>query len=591
MPFAPLLAMPLDKSADSFGQGSIDTRNDLSDQYLTFDALNVDDSVYLSAPESMHLVSKVKGSDSASSENKMWKDVAGQKHAPSPRGEPLQTERAASLHHKLIGNIVQFKDSGRAAGPNFEMLSLEKISLRSPRLKTPPSPPELLIAEKTKSAQRILQGFHKPFQNEKQNKVLRKSTSPIRKATCPAKMRRSQYGDGNNHNWGQQLDSDAPKFDFGFQNTPLSPPPSCRVSESSESNSQMMAATQQNNSSYAWDPPISEQYAYRDAEDIESPLTTPPADMTTFQQSNMQNTSTNNMTYTTSHRDQSSTQWMQTPMNSDYTLQTSTPYIEEPESPIWWEDAATTPLLEPAPPAYPRQNLQSMQLQADLVYNTNELALSPSNMPSGLMIQMPNTPTGTSFVVATSPMNSQQGYFMPAAASSGLQPHQALHSQPQSYAPPIRSEKPHQSHSHSHSNSHSHSHSHSKTEPLRKSPPPRARSSSTHVSKKSHRSSSSSHHSKREHGQSSSKTSKSSTPKVAVGNFVNFTPKDSNKILTGVAPSGSSKTKARREREAAEKTRRLSKAAVKAVRDAGGSIDTLVEEGIFDEADEDEDEV
>ena len=52
--------------------------------------------------------------------------------------------------------------------------------------------------------------------------------------------------------------------------------------------------------------------------------------------------------------------------------------------------------------------------------------------------------------------------------------------------------------------------------------------------------------------------------------FVNFTPEDSRKILTGVAPSGSSKTKARREREAAERRRKLSQAAMKAVLEAGG---------------------
>ncbi|KAI4216728.1 MAG: hypothetical protein LQ349_009088, partial [Xanthoria aureola] len=42
--------------------------------------------------------------------------------------------------------------------------------------------------------------------------------------------------------------------------------------------------------------------------------------------------------------------------------------------------------------------------------------------------------------------------------------------------------------------------------------------------------------------------------------FVNFTPHDSKRILTGVAPSGSSKTKARREQEANEKKRKLSAA-------------------------------
>ncbi|KAF1993636.1 hypothetical protein P154DRAFT_582599 [Amniculicola lignicola CBS 123094] len=63
--------------------------------------------------------------------------------------------------------------------------------------------------------------------------------------------------------------------------------------------------------------------------------------------------------------------------------------------------------------------------------------------------------------------------------------------------------------------------------------------------------------------------------------FVNFTPDDSKKILTGVAPSGSSKTKARREKEAQEKRRKLSQAAVRAVVEAGGDLDRLKEEGLL----------
>jgi hypothetical protein len=57
--------------------------------------------------------------------------------------------------------------------------------------------------------------------------------------------------------------------------------------------------------------------------------------------------------------------------------------------------------------------------------------------------------------------------------------------------------------------------------------------------------------------------------------FVNFTPEDSQKLLTGVAPSGSSKTKARREQEAREKRRKLSEAALLAVRRAGGDVEAL----------------
>lgn len=80
-------------------------------------------------------------------------------------------------------------------------------------------------------------------------------------------------------------------------------------------------------------------------------------------------------------------------------------------------------------------------------------------------------------------------------------------------------------------------------------------------------------HSRRKSSQSSHGSARA-PPSGNVG-FVNFTPDDSRKILTGVAPSGSSKTKARREKEAADKRRKLSLAAVKAVMEAGGDVDRL----------------
>ena len=51
--------------------------------------------------------------------------------------------------------------------------------------------------------------------------------------------------------------------------------------------------------------------------------------------------------------------------------------------------------------------------------------------------------------------------------------------------------------------------------------------------------------------------------------FHNFTPQDGSRILSGVAPSGSSKTKARREKEALEKRRRLSELAIQHVQGLG----------------------
>ncbi|KAF2850082.1 hypothetical protein T440DRAFT_518570 [Plenodomus tracheiphilus IPT5] len=92
-----------------------------------------------------------------------------------------------------------------------------------------------------------------------------------------------------------------------------------------------------------------------------------------------------------------------------------------------------------------------------------------------------------------------------------------------------------------------------------------------------------SHHQRASHSSTASSRRKSSngssqsSRQASTGGsgFVNFTPDDSRKILTGVAPSGSSKTKARREKEAADKRRKLSQAAMKAVMEAGGDIDSL----------------
>lgn len=57
--------------------------------------------------------------------------------------------------------------------------------------------------------------------------------------------------------------------------------------------------------------------------------------------------------------------------------------------------------------------------------------------------------------------------------------------------------------------------------------------------------------------------------------FVNFTPRDASKLLSDVAPSGSSKTRARREQEARERRKKLSEAALQAVRRAGGDVEAL----------------
>lgn len=90
----------------------------------------------------------------------------------------------------------------------------------------------------------------------------------------------------------------------------------------------------------------------------------------------------------------------------------------------------------------------------------------------------------------------------------------------------------------------------------------------------------------RAHGRSKSSASpprQSMRDAPSSGNlgFVNYGPDDSKRILTGVAPSGSSKTKARREKEARERQRRMNEAAQRAVMEAGGDVSALERSGLF----------
>ncbi|KAI2467410.1 hypothetical protein F4781DRAFT_311310 [Annulohypoxylon bovei var. microspora] len=63
--------------------------------------------------------------------------------------------------------------------------------------------------------------------------------------------------------------------------------------------------------------------------------------------------------------------------------------------------------------------------------------------------------------------------------------------------------------------------------------------------------------------------------------FCNYTPSDKKVLMNGVAPSGSSKTKARREREAQEHKRQMGEAYMQAIRAAGGDVDKLRQNGFF----------
>jgi hypothetical protein len=670
MSFVPQAACPYDQESDLFGQGFVDPcNNDFFEQYLTFESIDNDNASYpvLPAPT---LTVKSNGAGTQSAGTSSASRDEGSSHInlqepPNKSWDLTQKQSSPRLLSSTECDPFSSEDKGRAASPDRDTLTLERISLERIRLQSPtltplspslPSSPKSSVVELVEASARrksrfldsvsktlnipkirrgvglpegqhrspirkLTQGLDTHHLNHVRSPSRKVTTgaevhfssptrSPIRKSTSPAKMMRSsQYSEQNLQEWSARLASEASKFDFGFQNSsgPLSPPPSARVSDSSDSSNTMMATSNSTHSQFSWDQPA-QQYATRGPTDLHTPLTTPTTGTHGFtheQGSSGQDAS--NMMYpgTPQHTHQQrhvSTSWAAPQLGSDFHQYSAPPsafvqesdiYSSEPgpdAPPIWWGNASAAPMSHPSPASFPRASQQdtkslALQLQTELAFNANELALSPSNMPQGLMIQLPHSPVHQSFVVSSTPMTSTQAQsYFPAPPS---------HSHPQGrrytsahIIPPPDPNSPHMYNQQTMRKSRSRGDIHESPSPRSGSRTPsfsiqkrRSASQIRHVSRKN-----SEHHLGGIGGGATPKTPKGGrTPKMGSGfvDFVNFTPQDSTKILTGVAPSGSSKTKARREKEAMEKRRRLSQAAMRAVQAAGGSIEGLVEEGLF----------
>jgi hypothetical protein len=292
----------------------------------------------------------------------------------------------------------------------------------------------------------------------------------------------------------------------------------------------------------------------------------------------------------------------------------------------------TAPMPQ-APQGYSRNhhNTKSLalQLQNELVYNANELAMSPSSH-AGMMMNMPPSPTHAGqppYIVPANLRHQRSNQYFSHEAPPPIPAHHAANgtiSSPQKLSmpnsagflsSPMRKSRSRQQAEYDHSpcsspvNTSRHLPQHMQSTPslhnaystpnfsaplgnmngvslnvtksrsvARKQSEPAMGSHHRHAHSHSHSHS----HAERPAKPSSSRgrghqRSKSGGSAAAAGGieFCNFTPQDSNKILSGVAPSGSSKTKARREKEAMERRRRLSQAAVRAITKAGGDVDDL----------------
>jgi hypothetical protein len=534
-----------------FDQTYEELGSDFFDQFLTFSPLESDAEAYPELSYSTYL--DVNDSYSGGTSLDSTDDEA--KHAiidTNWQGESWAfTQDEASLH-SVQGNAFYAELSGRAAVSDSELLSLEGITLDSPQItgyshnSLPSSPsPNATLLERRKN--RLVESLSKTVRKAT-GSIDKRLRSPIRKSTSSPAMKRSHSNQTDN--WSQKLALDATKFSFDFEKSipPLTPPPSAQASAfpadlGSAGTKQVSLTGFSDNSHLSKSIVLASVY--------DTPLATPTLDATCTRSANFQQPSSDFFPITPQPQNVSAS-WSQIPGSSEFSAyEASTLFPADIDTPVWWNHAATTPVAQPSPSSFhsnPQRATKSlaMQLQNGLSYRGNELAFDPSIMASGLMIQMPDLAAQQSFVMGPSPM-MRQGYF----SASRSQPHYNAANRQRAHAP---SRQPQSS------------------SPIRKSRSGSSDSDSPsptfHIRKRK-----------------SPKNNKNSTPRTpstpGAVDFVNYTPSDSRKILTGVAPSGSSKTKARREKEALEKRRKLSQAAMRAVRDAGGDIESLVEQGLF----------
>ncbi|TGO51283.1 hypothetical protein BOTNAR_0362g00070 [Botryotinia narcissicola] len=480
-------------------------------------------------------------------------------------------------------NLFYAELSGRAAISDSDLLSLEDISLQPPRIEawshpSLPTTPAPAASTRKKSRVEALANTLKKA-STKSEKSLR---SPIRKShTNSTNVPRgsTSLGKMSRETMRRKLALDSSKFGFNpHHESSMSPPQSARMSNAPEYTSSLKKIQKTVVSEDSWTGMPQDLQFPSKPTDYNTPLSTPNLDSKHTPEMRYHQSSSNGSMYPITPKSQQvSASWSHVPGSNFSSIGASSGCpveVEADGNSLWWNHASTTSMAQPSPNTL-HQNSQratknlAFHLQNELSYNSNEM-----NMAQGLMISMPESMPQQSFVVESSPM-LQQGYFNTSADGGGPQPHTPYHTH--NGASRTHSHSHYSHHSPSSRKSHQHSHSHHYSNPR----PRKTRTGSSGSESPSLKSSPTFHVRKQRKSKNRNTSPRTPTSGRGMVDFVNYTPDDSRKILTGVAPSGSSKTKARREKEAMEKRRKLSQAALKAIRAAGGDVGSLVEEGLF----------
>jgi len=572
MSFSAVASSSVDKARVTFVQGYEELGSDFFDQFLTYSPADAATDDY-PLPESTLMKRPESDFESASLSSTEGGNKTLVAHKDSRQGRTGAMEERPVASYSA--SINRFYTSDRAAISDSELLSLEGIYLDSPRLPAHsqtslPSSPTKGQVPTLRRKNRIVESLSKTFKRGASNLDKSALRSPIRKAKSNSAMIRTNHQHNSSFDlWGQQFDLDGADFSFDFEQNdmPLSPPSSTRAPDGLQFSNTIDPQKGELLNGMSYKHALTQNTARPTPYD--TPLSTPTLDRFPSRQTSQQLRLDSALFPVTPQAPNASSSWSQLPGSPDFNTYGNSTIYPEIDPPIWWNHAATTPMAQPSPNNFqtgPQRATKSLasQLQNDLAFNNNDIEYNASGMPNGLMIQMPDTSAQQSFVLGTPPMLPPQGYF---SSHSQPHPHQHLHHQ-----------QHHQRANHNRQASyHAQSrHPHPST-PVRKS----RSASSDSESPSPNCSTPAGFHVRKRKTPKSNKQSTPRTPNTGSVDFVNYTPSDSRKILTGVAPSGSSKTKARREKEALDKRRKLSQAALRAVRAAGGDVDSLVEQGLF----------
>lgn len=570
-----LSVRPEDKAFDFFTRPLEDPFDDLFDQYINLDPFESSQSLNDSSGSGELEVSFEAGNSSSGSELAGLSPTAALNARHAQSHQPCWTTGWANQQNLASSSrgyqtFVQQQTSNEAAFSDVENLSLEGILRPSipnrPRPSSPPStPPSTASRRKSKSA------VNTPKTIRRRELDSRKSSNR-NNSISPRMMRPSHYHAADMpsyHEWTQRFENF--NLDVPADTLPMSPPPSTRVSQDEKMSRYIVPEAAKRNHTERQGQRFSVP-----AGPITSPISPPTAQMHSAQRVALQRrTTTDGVGYSVAMyplvdvhsprpQSQSRASWIaaaEDPTDFDFEAPSSfqppqewwSPSVPQPSHPYYPSAPTTTRHASRGPPPLPSDPFASQGLL---------ISCEPSGLPNQDLFAAED-PAGNYFTTASSdlfhhPSTTDQTLSpQPTSPSTDRATRHSHHHHP--HAPPSRSPSASPT---STPQPPSSSHNQRSSRPSSKPPP----------------SSSSSHHRRK----SSTNPHPAKTPSMAstVG-FVNFTPHDSKKILTGVAPSGSSKTKARREKEANERRRKLSLAAVRAVKEAGGDVGALKAEGLL----------